>query len=58
MYITGTAIMMFRSAPVPPLNYSSLPRAAVAALVFFIIVGFAMSVDFPESSIPFSRLSG
>jgi protein-S-isoprenylcysteine O-methyltransferase Ste14 len=58
MYLTGMVIMMFRSAPVPSVNYSSLPRAAAAALVFFIIVGFAMSVDFPESSIPFSRLSG
>ena len=58
MIAAGLAVMMVPSPAAPPIGTSSLAQAAVVGLVFFLVCGFAMGVDFPESQRRYSRLSG
>jgi phosphatidylglycerol:prolipoprotein diacylglycerol transferase len=58
MVVVGLGMMMVPSAGAPPIEGSSLVPAAIVGLVFFLVCGFAMGVDFPESQKRFSRLSG
>jgi protein-S-isoprenylcysteine O-methyltransferase Ste14 len=58
MLVAGMLLMMLGSEPAPPVDVSSLGPAAAIGLVFFVVCGFAMGVDFPDSKSRFSRLSG
>ena len=58
MVLAGMLSMMVHAPPAPPPSLSALVPALVVGLVFFVVCGFAMGVDFPESQRRFSRLSG
>jgi len=58
MVIAGLFVMTVDSPAAPPLSASALLPALGIGLVFFVVCGFAMGVDFPESQRRFSRLSG
>jgi prolipoprotein diacylglyceryltransferase len=58
MYVAGMVVAMIPSLPVPPVDYFLLPVATLAGGAFFLVCGLALSVDFPESTARFSRLSG
>ncbi len=58
MVIAGLLVMMLDSPNTPPITTSSLFPALGIGMMFFVVCGFAMSVDFPESQRRFSRLSG
>jgi protein-S-isoprenylcysteine O-methyltransferase Ste14 len=58
MVIAGAVVMTVHSSSAPPVTASALLPALGMGFVFFIVCGFAMGVDFPESQRRFSRLSG
>jgi phosphatidylglycerol:prolipoprotein diacylglycerol transferase len=58
MLVTGLLVMMIDSAGAPRPESSALVPALAVGAVFFLVCGFAMGVDFPESQSRFSRLSG
>jgi phosphatidylglycerol:prolipoprotein diacylglycerol transferase len=58
MLVAGLLVMMVGSPGAPPLAASALVPALGVGLVFFVVCGFAMGVDFPDSQRRFSRLSG
>jgi prolipoprotein diacylglyceryltransferase/protein-S-isoprenylcysteine O-methyltransferase Ste14 len=58
MLVAGLGVMMIPSQVAPPIGTSSLVPAMVVGFIFFLVCGFAMGVDFPESQRRFSRLSG
>jgi phosphatidylglycerol:prolipoprotein diacylglycerol transferase len=58
MLIAGLFAMMVDSPAAPPLRASAMTPAIGIGLVFFVVCGFAMGVDFPGSRRRFSRLSG
>lgn len=58
MLVAGLFVMMIGSPGAPPLEASALVPALGMGLVFFVVCGFAMGVDFPDSHRRFSRLSG
>jgi phosphatidylglycerol:prolipoprotein diacylglycerol transferase len=58
MLVAGLLVMMVDSPGAPALGVSALMPALGTGLVFFVVCGFAMGVDFPESQRRFSRLSG
>ena len=58
MLVAGLLVMMVDSRGAPALGASALIPALGMGLVFFVLCGFAMGVDFPESQRRFSRLSG
>jgi phosphatidylglycerol:prolipoprotein diacylglycerol transferase len=58
MLVAGLLVMMLDSPGAPPITASALLPALGTGVVFFILCGFAMGVDFPESQRRFSRLSG
>jgi len=58
MLMAGLLVMMIDSAGAPPLRAVALVPAMGIGLIFFVVCGFAMGVDFPGSQRRFSRLSG
>ena len=58
MLMAGLLVMMIDSAGAPPLRAPALVPAMGIGLIFFVVCGFAMGVDFPGSQRRFSRLSG
>lgn len=58
MVIAGVIVMTVHSSSAPPVTASALLPALGVGLVSFVVCGFAMGVDFPESRRRFSRLSG
>lgn len=58
MVIAGLLVMTLDSPGAPPVTVSAWLPALGMGLVFFVVCGFAMGVDFPESQRRFSRLSG
>lgn len=58
MLAAGMVMMTTGSPAAPPPQLASVPSAIGIGLVFFLVCGFAMGVDFPESKRRFSRLSG
>ncbi len=58
MMIAGLIVMMLDSPPTPPVTPAALLLALGSGLLFFVVCGGAMGVDFPESRRRFSRLSG
>lgn len=58
MLLAGMMVMMVPSSGAPPPSWSAFVPAIGIGLVFFVVCGFAMGVDFPDSQRRFSRLSG
>jgi phosphatidylglycerol:prolipoprotein diacylglycerol transferase len=58
MLVAGLLSIMAPSPAAPPIGLSALLPALAVGAVFFVVCGFAMGVDFPESQRRFSRLSG
>jgi len=58
MLVAGLLVMMVHSSAAPPLTASALAPALAIGVAFFLVCGFAMGVDFPDSQRRFSRLSG
>jgi phosphatidylglycerol:prolipoprotein diacylglycerol transferase len=58
MLVAGLLVMMVHSPAAPPASASALAPAMAIGLAFFLVCGFAMGVDFPDSQRRFSRLSG
>ena len=58
MLVSGTLVMMIHSAGAPMPSASAIVPALEMGLVVFVVCGFAMGVDFPDSQRRFSRLSG
>jgi phosphatidylglycerol:prolipoprotein diacylglycerol transferase len=58
MLIAGLLVMMADGPAAPSVTASALIPAFGVGLIFFVVCGFAMGVDFPESQRRFSRLSG
>jgi len=58
MVIAGLLVMVVDSPAAPAVNISALAPALGIGALFFLVCGFAMGVDFPESQRRFSRLSG
>jgi len=58
MLVVGMLVMMVDSQGAPAPGASALIPALGIGLVFFVVCGVAMGVDFPESQRRFSRLSG
>lgn len=58
MVAVGALIVLIPSATCPPVALDAWPLALAAGAVFFVVCGAALSVDLPESTARFSRLSG
>ena len=58
MVIAGLLVMMADAPAAPAVSISALVPALGIGVFFFLVCGFAMGVDFPESRRRFSRLSG
>jgi phosphatidylglycerol:prolipoprotein diacylglycerol transferase len=58
MLMAGLLVMMVHSQQAPSVTASALFPALAIGLAFFLVCGFAMGVDFPDSQRRFSRLSG
>lgn len=57
-FIAGMLVMLINSANAPVINYSSLTSALITGILYFFTCWFALGVDFPNSKVRFSRLSG
>jgi len=57
-FIAGMLIMLISSINAPSIQYSSLGFSIILGLIFFFICWFAYGIDFPNSNVKFSRLSG
>jgi protein-S-isoprenylcysteine O-methyltransferase Ste14 len=58
MLAAGSLMITIDSPGAPPPGASALLPALGIGLIFFVVCGFAMGVDFPDSRRRFSRLSG
>ncbi len=58
LYVAGLLVLLVPAPATPPLTGDAAGAAAALGAVFFVVCGVAMSVDAPESSARFSRLSG
>ncbi len=58
MVIGGLALLLVPGPATPPLTLDAGPQALAAFVVFFVFCGAALSVDLPDSTARFSRLSG
>ncbi len=58
MYLFGLAFLFVPSAKTTMITLNSLGVSIIYFIVFFIVCAFSMSVDFPDSNMPFSKLSG
>lgn len=58
MYVAGVLVLLVPTASAPPLTSGAWPAALAVGAVFFVVCGAALSVDLPESTARFSRLSG
>lgn len=56
--VFGAILSVMLAGTPPALSPSITTQSFVAMIITFFLSAFAMGVDFPESKIPFSRLSG
>lgn len=58
IYVSGLLILLIPSAKTYSWQIKDLWQIGIYFIVFFILCAIAMSVDMPESKVPFSKLSG
>lgn len=58
IYVSGLLILLIPSAKTYSWQIEDLWQIGIYFIVFFLLCAIAMSVDMPESKVPFSKLSG
>ncbi len=56
--VTGMLIMLLTTGVTPGITFSFWPQATASGVIAFFICWFAYGMDFPNSNVIFSRLSG